>query len=297
MIDLIALYKQRLNLQGATFLLIEHEDAMVAIVYKITMPSGNHFILKICSRTEDYLREIYFLNYFANKLPIPKIIRVVEPESGVNGAVLMQYLPGTLLQIADLSDTMAFEIGALLARIHLNRVKGYGDLTQAHDLSSEPRFNFTIKFEEGLSECSNHLPKELIKQCRNYYDNNSDLLLSVDGPCIIHRDFRPGNIIVSDGNIQGIIDWASGRASFAEEDFCPIELGEWSTNPNIKKSFLLGYASIRLVPDYSAVMPLLRMSRAVATIGFTVKRGTWDGSNARVYKFCRSFLESFFNRA
>jgi Ser/Thr protein kinase RdoA (MazF antagonist) len=297
MIDLIALYKQRLNLQGATFLLIEHEDAMVAIVYKVTLPSGDHLILKICSSIEDYLREVYFLNYFANKLPIPKIMRVVEPETGVKGAILMEYLPGTLLQITEFSDAMAFEVGVLLARIHLNRVKGYGDLTQTSSLSSDPRLNFTLKFEEGLSECSNHLPKELISQCRNYYDANCKLLLSVDGPCIIHRDFRPGNIIVSDGNIQGIIDWASGRASFAEEDFCPIELGEWSTKPSMKKSFLLGYASIRPVPDYSAVMPLLRMSRAVATIGFTVKRGTWDGSNARVYKLSRSFLESFFNRA
>ena len=35
----ITVYQQLLNLQNATFSLIDHEDAMVAIVYKITKPN------------------------------------------------------------------------------------------------------------------------------------------------------------------------------------------------------------------------------------------------------------------
>jgi Ser/Thr protein kinase RdoA (MazF antagonist) len=135
-----------------------------------------------------------------------------------------------------------------------------------------------------------------MEQCRGYFDTHLNLLASVDGPCMIHRDFRAGNVIVYDGKIQGIIDWASGRASFAEEDFCPLEHGEWWAHSSCKKSFLAGYASIRPVPDYSAVMPLLRLSRAFATIGFTVKTGTWESSNTRAYEFNRRFLETFFQK-
>lgn len=133
----------------------------------------------------------------------------------------------------------------------------------------------------------------MLEQCRRYYDSHLNLLDSVDGPCMIHRDFRPGNMIVSDGKIRGVIDWSSGRASFAEDDFCPMEHGEWPSNPSSKKSFLSGYASIRPVPNYSAIMPFLRLNRAIATIGFTVKRGTWASSNARPYQFNRRFLEEF----
>ena len=43
---LIKIYQQRLNLVQATFTRIEHEDAMVAIVYKVTEPSGRDYILK-----------------------------------------------------------------------------------------------------------------------------------------------------------------------------------------------------------------------------------------------------------
>jgi Ser/Thr protein kinase RdoA (MazF antagonist) len=290
----ISLYQQRLNLEESSFSRIDHDDAMVAIVYKVTPTTGAPLILKICSRTDDYLREVYFLQHFSWKLPVPRIIQVVPPEAGLHGAILMQCLPGTLLKITDFTPNLAYEMGTLLARIHLNPVSGYGDLTQPESLSSDPRIHFTLKFEEGIDECSNHLPQLLIEQCRRYYDRNLNLLTSVDGPCIIHRDFRAGNVIIDNEKIQGIIDWSSGRASFAEDDFCPMEHGEWPSNPTSKKSFLAGYASIRPVPDYTAIMPFLRLNRALATVGFTVKRGTWESSNARVYQFNRRFLETFF---
>ena len=290
--NLIPLYRKRLNLQRAAFSRIDHDDAMVATVYKATQP-GTQLILKICARNNDYLREVFFLKHFCGILPVPRIMGAVEPESGIYGAILMECLPGTLLEKTDFTDAMAYQIGSLLAQIHLNRAAGYGDLTQPHNLSPDPRAYFTGKYSEGFAECGNHLPKALIERCRRYYDTHLNLLASVDGPCMIHRDFRSGNVIVYDGELQGIIDWASGRASFAEEDFCPIEHGGWPIHPTSKESFLAGYSSIRSVPDYDAIMPLLRLSRALATIGFTVKRGTWQSRNSRAYQFNRRFLETF----
>ena len=291
---LIPLYQQRLHLQNAVFSRIDHDDAMVAIVYKITLPNGTELILKISTRPNDYLREVYFLNHLANTLPIPQIIQTVEPEKEIHGAILMQCLPGTLLKTTDLNDALSYEIGSYLARLHLNRTTGYGDLIEPENLKPDPRHHFTLKFEEGYAECADNLPKPLLENCRHYYLNHVHLLDSVDGPCMIHRDFRPGNLMIHNGKLQGIIDWASARASFAEDDFCPMEHGEWTANPASKKSFLEGYASIRPVPDYTTLMPLLRLSRAIATVGFTVKSGTWDNTHAHVYKRNRQFLEAFF---
>ncbi len=291
---LLALYQKRLDLQNATFSPVDHEDATVALVYEVTLSSGVQLILKICSHTRDYLREVYFLRYFSGKLPVPRMIQTVAPEANLHGAILMDRLPGMLLKKADFSDELAYEMGSLLASIHLNRLSGYGDLTEPERLNLDPRVHFTFKFEEGLEECSQHLPHSLIEQCRLYYDRNLNLLTSVDGPCMIHRDFRAGNVIVSDGKIQGIIDWSSARASFAEDDFCPMEHGEWPSNPKNKASFLAGYANVRPVPNYTTLMPLLRLSRAVATVGFTVKRGIWADSGSRMYQFNRRFLEAFF---
>jgi hypothetical protein len=113
--NLITLYKQRLNLQNATFTRIDHDDAMVAVVYKIVQRNDLPLILKICPRTEDYLREVFFLKHFAGTLPVPRIIQEVPPEAGIDGAILMEYLPGTLLNLTDFTDALAYEIGSLLA--------------------------------------------------------------------------------------------------------------------------------------------------------------------------------------
>lgn len=288
----LSFYQERLELHKAVFSLIEHDDATVAVVYKVTQPNGLEFILKICDRPPDYLREVYFLNFFAGKLPVPRLIQLVKPERGVHGAILMEFLPGRLLTEADLNDSVAYEMGSLLARIHENRTAGYGDLIQPDSLSLDPRVHFTLKFEEGLEECRLHLPESLLAQCRRYFDEHLDQLGTVDGPCLIHRDFRPGNIIANEGKIQGIIDWSSARAGFAEEDFYLMGEGEWRADEAGKKSFLSGYASIRPVPAFSLIMPFLRLSRAIGAIGFTVKKGTWKSSHARLYQSNRSFLEA-----
>ena len=292
--NLISLYQKQLDLQYATFSRIDHEDATVAIVYIITKPSGEKLILKICPRANDYFNEIYFLNFFATKVPVPRIVNIVEPKENLYGAILMEHLPGTLIQPETFTTSLAYEVGSLLAQIHLNRTSGYGDLTKPHTLHADPHTYYTMKFNEGLAECRGHLPEKLLEQCQNYYDTHVTFLNSVDGPCVVHRDFRAGNVIVHHEKVQGIIDWSSARASFAQEDFCSFEHGDWPTNTITKKSFLEGYASVRPIPDYDKIMPLLRMNRALAIIGFAVKRGIWNNVMAEKYQFNRRFLETFF---
>ena len=294
MASLVPLYKKRLNLPEAQFTFIDHEDAMVAAVFRISQPGRPDLILKVCSRKGDFLRESYFLSRFSGKLPLPKIIQLIEAEEGLDAAVLMECVPGDLLKPEKITMTLASEIGELLARIHLEHAQGYGDLTDPSHLSNDPRIPFTMKFKEGLEECKGHLPESLLETCRRHFERDIDLLLSADGPCVIHRDFRPGNIIACDGKVRGIIDWSSGRGGFAEDDFCPLEFGEWPAY--CKSSFLGGYASIRKVPDYKRMMPLLHLSRAVAAVGFTVKRGTWESKNSKLYQLNLRYLESLAER-
>jgi hypothetical protein len=292
--DLADLYRKKLNLPHAVFTYIDHEDAMVAAVFKIVQSGNPDLILKVCSRKGDFLRESYFLRRFAGKIPVPRIIQLIEPEEGLDGAILMECIDGNLLKSNAVTHSLAREIGSLLACIHLEPSGGYGDLTDPAHLSSDSRIPFTMKFEEGLAECRGHLPESMLETCRRHFDKNIDLLLCADGPCIIHRDFRPGNIIAAHGKVQGIIDWSSGRGGFTEDDFCPLGFGEWPEG--CKSSFLEGYARIRKVPNYKPMMPLLRLSRAVAAVGFTFKRGTWESRNSKLYEFSRRHLESLVSR-
>ena len=287
-------YQELLNLhKDALFIKIDHDEGMVATVYKVLQQNACAHILKICGSGFDYANEVYFLNYFSKQIPVPKIIGTIPPGEEILGAVLMEYLPEKLLTPNIITKSIAFEIGKSLAIIHENKTNGFGYLNRNLELSPNPTLHFKAKFEEGIDECKGHLPQETILKSLNYFNNSLKLLEQVDGPCIIHRDFRPGNIIIDQNSLRGIIDWSSARSGFAEDDFCSIEHGEWGDFNGYKNVFLDGYRSIRALPNYHPIIPLLRLNRAIAVIGFTVKRSTWNNIHARPYKFNREYIDMF----
>lgn len=286
-------YKKQFALESATFTRIDHMDAIIAEVYKVVMPDKKLFILKISPCIDHYHREAFFLSLLKSDLPVPQIIAAVEPSSSHCGAILMECLKGELLKDKDWSNDLAFEIGVALARLHNNRTDGYGDLTKPETLVQDSSLYFNTKFEEELDECKGHLPKNFIDKCSAYLDSCQSLLAYVDGPCIVHRDFRPGNMIIWHGRLEGIIDWASARSGFAEQDFCSIEHFKWVPYSKYKKILLEGYSSIRPVPNYQSIMPLLQLGRALAVVGYTLKTKTWNNTNSGLYIFNRQFLDSF----
>lgn len=286
-------YKKQFALQSATFTHIDHADTIIAEVYKVVTSEKRHFILKICPHADEYFREKFFLHQLKSCIPVPKIIAILEPSSSHLGAILMEYVNGNLLKDEYWSNDLAFEIGVALAHLHNNRTGGYGDLTKPETLVREAKLYFNEKFEEELDECKGHLSEHLIEKCRIYLDSYQTLLANVDGPCLVHRDFRPGNMIISQGRLQAIIDWASARSGFAEQDFCSIEHFKWVPQLKYKKALLDGYSRVRPVPNYESVMPLLQLGRALAVIGYTCKSKTWNNSNSDLYAVNRQFLDSF----
>ena len=289
----LEVYKKQFALQSAKFTHIDHTDTIIAEVYKVVTPDKKPFILKICPRIDDYFREALFLRQLKGCIPVPQIIATVEPSSSHFGAILMEYVNGELLKDEDWSNDLAFEIGIALAHLHNNRTDGYGDLTKPKTLFREASLYFNEKFQEELDECKGHLPENLIEKCSAYLNSCQSLLANVDGPCIVHRDFRPGNMIVWHGRLLSIIDWASARSGFAEQDFCSIEHFKWAPHSKYKKTLLDGYSSIRPVPNYQLIMPLLQLGRTLAVIGYTFKNKTWNNRNSSLYTFNRQFLDSF----
>jgi hypothetical protein len=280
---LIHLYKDKLALQEAEWLRIEQENALAAEVYKILHPNGKEYIFKICPSWRDYMHEKYFLTYFSKKLPVPKVIQWIEPSFKIPGAILMECLPGKSILEADLTDSIAYEIGILLGKIHENRTPKFGDFTKPEGLSDDPRTYFLLKFEKELAECT-LLSKSLLKECHLCFQSLLETLTQVDGPCVVHRDLHLGNIIIHEGVLQGIIDWSSAVSSFAQEDFYFLGDNEWGSQALIKNAFLEGYKSIRPIPDYTSMMPLIQLGKAIHNIKFTIKRNIWDEHHTALYK-------------
>ena len=92
------LYREVFGLEDATFVRVDHRDAMLAVVYKVTVPSKKPLILKICPQDAHFHRELYFLNALSDTLPVPKVYQVMEPAEGRPGALLMECFEGVLSQ-------------------------------------------------------------------------------------------------------------------------------------------------------------------------------------------------------
>ncbi|CDZ81240.1 hypothetical protein BN1013_01775 [Candidatus Rubidus massiliensis] len=113
---------------------------------------------------------------------------------------------------------------------------------------------------------------------------------------LVHRNARKGDY--HHGKYNGLGGKMESNEDVVtcmqrEQDFCAIEHFKCAPHSKYKKILLEGYSSIRPVPNYQLIMPLLQLGRALAVIGYTFKSKTWDNSNSDLYTSSRQFLDLF----
>lgn len=289
-------YLSQLNFAIKSISKIEHEDCLSSTVYKIILKDDTPLILKIFYHSTRYRREAYFLNRLQKQLPVPEIIDCVEPDGNLQGALVMECIPGEILQPATLTETQSFKMGVLLARVHQQRTQYHGDLTQP-DENKTPKQGMFDYLNESIAECEGVISPLLLDNSRKYFENNMVEPDEFDGPCIVHYDFKPGNVLMYNGEITGLIDWENSRSSFAQEDFFRMHQLVWRSYPELKKSFFRGYASIREMPKLEKLLPLLFVSKSLGTLGFTIVRKTWQTQHKNIFEENLTFLKNFLKKA
>jgi aminoglycoside phosphotransferase (APT) family kinase protein len=271
---------------------IAHDDTISATIYKIILKDKTQLVLKICADPNRYRRETYFLDRLKNLLPVPRITH----RNQAKRAILMEYIDGAPLS-AHLSNDLAHQMGALLAHLHQIPADKYGDLSKIGSPNSDPIQEMQSYFQESLGECRPVLDPSLLERAEQYFEDHLPDPESLDGPCIVHRDYKPGNIMADQNRIRAIIDWENARGSFAEEDFAQMDHLAWSQNARSKKPFLKGYESIRPLPAWEQVLPFLRLCKALGAIGFTIRRQTWQGIHRSIYEKNLRILKELIDKA
>ncbi|NGX28234.1 MAG: hypothetical protein K940chlam1_00409 [Candidatus Anoxychlamydiales bacterium] len=295
--ELLKTYLKLFEIKIKSFEKIEHEEALSSTIYKLIMSDSSIRILKISFNKKRWVRECYCLEAVKKHILVPKIIEAVESKEDASGAILMEYIPGKLIVAQSLTNDLSFQMGSLLASLHQIDVKFYGDFSQDQILPPSIESGFSLLkeyFEKSFKECENHLQKELLDIIKKYFYESLKEIKNLDGPHIIHRDFKPGNIIVKNNKIKALIDWEIAKNSFAEEDFSQMEYLVWDKYPKTKDAFLEGYKAVRSLPDLEQVMPIIRISKALGAIGFTIERNTYRGRHKFVFDQCYRYLQNIF---
>ncbi len=69
----------------------------------------------------------------------------------------------------------------------------------------------------------------IVARCGDWIDAHADCLEYEGGPCLLHNDFHPKNVIVREGAFSGVIDWECSQ--WGERDFELVHFVHWALAP------------------------------------------------------------------
>ncbi|MGE1010764.1 phosphotransferase family protein [Bacillus cereus] len=247
-------------------------ESFSSTVYKIKLIDHRTVYIKIPYSKVKLEREYTVLNRLRNELPVPEMLDYWEGNEDVTGALLLSEIKG--VPITEKMDTaLAYDIGVHHAMLH-------AIIPNEHDFNS-PVSNVYGKWSEFIErqfysfaeDAKEVLDPCLYEQSLKHFDRQVKLLPAPDGPSFIHMDFRPGNILVHENQVVGIIDFESTRIGAIEIDFTKINSDILMKSPGTWDAYQKGYESIRPLINLQEVLPFYRFTDAFNAIGWCKRRG------------------------
>jgi aminoglycoside phosphotransferase len=245
-------------------------------VYKIFLDNRLNVILKIPFIKGKLFRESKMLQRLSGLLPVPKVIDQWDGNEEISGALLLSYIDHDLCSYQEPTEQLSYQMGELLAKLHEVPMPGFGYDGEHVFIYNEQNdwWKFIkAKFDRILPNSEEYLPTNVFQKIIDYLFTFFMVHPRVDGPCVVHGDYRPGNILMKNNRITGLIDFESARGGSADFDFSKVKLYVWDRIPNARKEFEAGYQSIRLLPDLDKLLDFYILFHAVNHIDWCVKRG------------------------
>ncbi|MBE1876732.1 phosphotransferase family protein [Myceligenerans pegani] len=190
--------------------------------YRIRLDDGTGLVLKVApdptapglSHERDLMRtEAMFYDTASGALPVPRVVRVdFSRDAADSDWLLMTELPGRNWheQEGELSDgerrKLRRELGELTARLH--RISGDAFGYPQLGLSGSWRAAFQGMLGVLLDDAGRWdtpLPVP-VSRIRALFDANAGALDEVTTPVLVHFDLWPGNVLLHEGRITGIVD-------------------------------------------------------------------------------------------
>lgn len=243
-------------------------------MYKITLEAGEEVILKIPFTREKLYRESKMLQRISCILPAPCVLDLWTGDETTSGAILLSFIDGAPCLDQQVDKPLSFRMGELLATLHTVSMPGFGHEGE-HGFTYVDWWDFiNTKVERILANSEGHLSPTTFQKVHDHFQHFSTHHPQADGPCAVHSDYRPGNILVQNGQITGLIDFESARGGSADFDFSKMKLYVWDELPGTREAFEEGYTSIRPLPhELDTLLHFNLLFHAINGIDFCVKRG------------------------
>ncbi|WP_018755497.1 phosphotransferase family protein [Paenibacillus terrigena] len=244
-------------------------------VYKLDLTSGETVYAKIPYNRDKLYREYRMLEMLSEVLPVPKVLDFWSGDDFISGALLLSQIQG-IPCTGNIDDELAFQIGVHHAKLHDVKMPRYGvEGIDGFQFLHQNNWRLYIKnnFEKLTEPCKEVLERGLFEKCINHFESAFSVLPHPDGPCVVHMDFRPGNILTNNNEVVGIIDFESARGGSSEIDFTKLNRYVWEVNPQSRVSYKEGYSTIRPLMELETILPFYDFYDAFSAVVWCKNRG------------------------
>jgi len=196
-------------------------------------------------------------------VPVPKVIR-----TGRN-YILMSKIEGNELSVND--KELVKKAGEFLAKIHSIKYPYFGWIINRE---VRPKFKNWLDFiYYDIDAKFRKIPKKYIglkKEVIAIVDKNKSLLNVKAKPCLLHKDYHPSHIIVSNGKINGVIDIEWAMYGHNELDIVKSFLWMFKQKPKMEKVFLDGYKKYgKISKDFNKRRKIYKLLIMVSALSFS----------------------------
>ena len=165
----------------------------------------------------------------AYNIPVPKLY-VNETNKDLLGYpyILLEQLPGKSLkkEWKELSQTqkeeMMLTLGQLLGTIHTIGPEQISLDDQSFNGSLRENIDTRIIKIGADLRSSKVLDALMIDRIERYYRESNAFESNDVSPSLLHGNYVFGNIMISDGDVQGIVDWEWARLGYSEEELANV---------------------------------------------------------------------------
>lgn len=248
-------------------------------VYILTLEDGKKVVLKIPFNSQKLEREKKALQLLHGNASVPEVIKYYDGDNVIPGALLISYIDGKSLT-GDVTEELAYQMGLMLAKIHNIQLTKYGKIETEGERDNPSIYFDNIKkmYNENQMFCKKIMNPRKLSICDEIFHYYFSKLPIPGDPCLIHSDYRIGNILVRGSEVVGIIDFEVANGGLPESDFPILESEVFNIHVGTKESLLEGYKSIRKLPDLDNTLPFYKFFTAFTRIGWCVKRSKTNES-------------------
>ncbi|WP_152392817.1 aminoglycoside phosphotransferase family protein [Paenibacillus guangzhouensis] len=271
--NLIQTIISRFNLQVKS---IDHvPESFSSQVYQLNLTNGETVFAKIPYNRDKLYREYRMLEMLSEVVPVPRVLDLWSGDDFISGALLLSQIQG-MPCTGKIDDELAFQIGRYHAKLHEVEMPGYGvEGIDGYQFLNQNNWRLYIKnnFEKFIEPCKDVLERGLFEKCIDHFERVFSRLPHPDGPCVVHMDFRPGNILINNNEVVGIIDFESARGGSSEIDFTKMNRYVWEVNPRSRSAYQEGYSTIRPLIELETILPFYDFYDAFSAVVWCKNRG------------------------